>query len=1238
MGRQSYDAGGSGFAGGSLGMGAVNVVNEDEAAVTGDGTVTPFGHDLIEPGYSASGEEVASPTGDVKKAARGESQMVGVSDTRSDWYASSVEMVTCPDTYPLWRTRRPVVLVLTDPPSKEDNGKEASGVYHHHYRYLVVTPGAENEGLYGLPTAPSDDDMESIQKLMSKTKISTGSLAHLGSGGSMTSGDGNGGSFPVSLWENPFLDEDETMKDALSREFSIASHSQSGGALDKSNKSGGALSMYSEATSIMRMGGGTLGQYDLASLPYRTLDIDVATASVVKPSNQMDDDTASPKYTDDGILIDTWNGCNDISYQSYRIREGLKTQPDMASSTSEGGDSTAMSMESDKPQKRIFIVCYHLPVIVSKNPDTGEWQACWAESLLSKTDNSSFVSTFDPHWVGTVTTSTPIVDEADKQALVSLLASMDCTPLFFDQSVRDAHYKGFCKQVLWLAFHHVDLLDMHDPAFSMDLDATGTKKQGDGTLFDLHSMWDQNQVREWWKAYNVVNNTFAVEVAKMVSPDDVVWVHDYHLSLLPQMLGEEEKRLNDPKMTKKIFFLHIPFPVSMIFKEIECGLAILEGMLAADVVGFHGFTDARHFLSSAKRVLGLGHESMEGGLIGVKYKQKTVVVTMSSVSIEPYMVSAAMQLQTAIDGEAELRAKHAGKTIVAGLDVAQYLSGVGLKLSLYEKLLDDAPAWREKLVLVQRCLIPGARQLDEARTIREIRMQVDRIKQKHGKEVIDYDEVFGSTLPVDQRLALWKASDILLNTDVRGGLNLWPLEYVYAQKGLKAPGCVIASEFSAVFGILNGAFRISPFDTKSTLATIDKALTMSEVEREGRFLRDIEFVSSSSSDQWIQNVLRDLQDQTIDEMRNQVSEEKVSSEVQNVSDFLSSERDEQFTRLEPQSILSTYKASSRRVIILDFNGTIVIKEAVDSFFKRDAIGSAGDAPPRAVCESLEKLCSDPQNTVFVVSGDNNENVEKAIGNIPGLGLAASNGSCFSPPLTIGSTRTWLALDLGVDWESVKKVAIPIMSKFTVRTNGSFIKLAHSSIGWSYYSCDPEFGSLMAKYLVMELENELAAYDVRFVNLKGIVEVIPKRLNKGIIVKKILRDIAARDDSAGVDFILCMGDDVSDEKMFSSVFSFVSEMGDDYANLTPSPPVIQLTPGTLPASMPFLVEVPSVRCQNLDAPMHTYTVAVGKKMRHASMYVDGAEDVADLLMKLAAGSTDVHYEREEVGQRQTAFFS
>lgn len=622
-----------------------------------------------------------------------------------------------------------------------------------------------------------------------------------------------------------------------------------------------------------------------------------------------------------------------------------------------------------------------------------------------------------------------------------------------------------------------------------------------------------------------------------------------------------------------------------------------------------------------------------------------------------------MNFPTAINGAAELKSKHNSRAIIAGVDVAQYLSGVSLKLKTYEQLLRDSPSWRDKVVLVQRCLIPGARCLDEARTVKEIRGIVKQIKQRFGDAVIDYEEVYGSSMPVDQRLALWKAADCLFCADIRAGLNLLALEFVFAQKDSENPGIIIASEFSGVFGILNGALRISPFDMKLTLATVDRALTMSTEEREGRHLRDIDFVSSSGSDKWIQNVLRDLFEQSkFLDKEDSDGDENRSLEGKSVGALLASWQEEQFTRLRSQSVISAYKATSKRVIILDFNGTIVLKQAVDSYLKRDTVGSTIDAPPADVIESLRVLCADPKNTVFVVSGDNKENVEHAIGHIPGLGLGASNGSCFSPPLREGSTsRTWLALDLGVDWASVEQVALKIMAKFTARTNGSFIKRAHSSIGWSYYSCDPEFGSLQAKYLVIELERELAAFDVRFVNLKGIVEVIPRKLNKGIIVKKILRDVAAR-NQAGVDFILCMGDDISDEKMFTvsqtfvlftcctyvahfstpffcqSVFSFVSEMNEDYANVTPSPPVIQLSEGTLLASQPFLVESPTVRCNNLDEQMYAFTVSVGKKASHASQYVDDARDVADLLVKLSKGSQRAFFRRETDEEIQRMQFS
>ena len=156
--------------------------------------------------------------------------------------------------------------------------------------------------------------------------------------------------------------------------------------------------------------------------------------------------------------------------------------------------------------------------------------------------------------------------------------------------------------------------------------------------------------------------------------------------------------------------------------------------------------------------------------------------------------------------------------------------------------------------------------------------------------------------------------------------------------------------------------------------------------------------------------------------------------------------------------------------------------------------------------------------------------------------------------------------------------MPIISKFTARTNGSFVKLSHSSIGWSYYSCDPEWGSLQASHLVMELGEALHTFDVRFVALKAIVEVVPRKGHKGHIVKKILEDVKAR--KRNVDFVLCMGDDIADEKMFTSVVNF------------------------------------HTGSEGLVENHFAFNVAVGKKPTNASFYVDDASDVGDILVALS----------------------
>lgn len=1124
-------------------------------------------------------EEEAAANLDMEGVGGFDEETTGMPTTQS-MYTSSVELVTTPEEYPIWRTRRPVVVVLHKHPKQ---------IQHHFYRYMVVTPGATTETgaltMAELAATSNDDD--------------DGGDGMLDAGGGVNTSEENTGSTRVMMWEDPFQ------------------------SLQKSAASG--LSLDTTKSFITDKAGVT--KNSLINLPYRTFDIDVSTATPI-----LEEDAAD-------VRVDSWNNRDDISFRPYLIRDAMNVENRtkkslhrrMASGQSGGPYSSDVAMSDaaaaatnldgsgasggttpiPPSPSQIYFVCFHLPVVVVQNQDTKEWRASWSESLMARTEGSRALKVHKAHWVGTVTTHPPIASEDDKVKVRALLAEMDCTPIFLDPAVRQAHYYGFCKQVLWPAFHNIDL---------SDLSASGLVG-----LSHEASDWDQSRLGDWWASFQDVNSIFANLVAGMCKPSDIVWVHDYHLALLPMMMQQLEVAKFNRTITRKIFFLHIPFPTSQIFRELECGEAILEGMLHADVVGFHAFDHARHFLNAAKRILGLNYESLVGGLIGVNFHGKTVLVTMSNVSIEPKQVDAVLSLPSVHSGLTELKQKHNGRMIVCGVDIGQQLSGIALKLLAFERLLQDYPNWQSRVVMVQRVLLPGSRKADEAFTVRELHAVVKRIQDKFGTAVIDYQESSGSSYPMDQRLALWKASDVFMNTPIREGLNHWPMEYIYAHKEPEVPGVVIASEFSAVCSILNGALRVNPYDIQNLITIIDKALSMDMQERAGRRFRDIDFVSNSPSDKWTSNVLRDLKDAI---SRSTAGESSIGSSsatpmggttpmrrlgkselADTTAGFLARESIIAFPHLKIQALKEAYDATTQRVIVLDFNGTIVLKEPPGKYLKREILGTSGNKPPPQVLDALGCLCQDAKNTVFVVSGDSSENVISALGDIPGLGLATSNGAMYAPPVKAGETRRWKTFDLGVDWDAVKRVALPVLSKYTARSNGSFVKLTSFSIGWSYYSCDPEWGSLQASHLVLELESELRAFDVRFVTLKGIVEIVPRKLNKGLIVKKLLRDVAVQ-KPGGTDFILCMGDDISDEKMFTSVFSYIAEMGDE-KNAKPSPPVLN-TDGSVDTSMELSSE------GVVRNPLYSYAVAVGRKASHASSFVYDAQEVANALVLLAKG--------------------
>jgi len=324
--------------------------------------------------------------------------------------------------------------------------------------------------------------------------------------------------------------------------------------------------------------------------------------------------------------------------------EGFTSNLSSVTMTPNIGTSSHASLKtsfSRRQRQSIYFVCFHLPVILTHDDDTNEWKAIWAESLLAATEGSAIIRDYDPLWIGTVScASHPISTQKDKDAVTKVLAEMNCTPLFLDANLQDMHYKGMCKQVLWPAFHNVDLLDLSASGMASGAAKANSKMSEINTKSD----WDQSSLLAWWKAYQDVNAAFGDVLAQMLKPGDIMWVHDYHLSLLPKIVDDRERAEIGRSVTKKVFLLHIPFPTSQIFHELECGEEILKAMLHADVVGFHAFDHARHFLNATKRILGLNHESLIGGLIGIKIGRKTVLVTMHNVSVEPFQLEGTLRM------------------------------------------------------------------------------------------------------------------------------------------------------------------------------------------------------------------------------------------------------------------------------------------------------------------------------------------------------------------------------------------------------------------------------------------------------------------------------------------------------------------------------------------------------------------------------------------------------------------
>ncbi|KAJ0544797.1 putative alpha,alpha-trehalose-phosphate synthase (UDP-forming), Trehalose-phosphatase [Helianthus annuus] len=743
------------------------------------------------------------------------------------------------------------------------------------------------------------------------------------------------------------------------------------------------------------------------------------------------------------------------------------------------GDSDSISSGC---RERKIIVTNTLPLHIQRDPDTLKLTFSFDEDSLYWQLKDGFSPETEVVYVGSLKVE---VDASEQEEVAQkLLEEFNCVPTFLPHDLHKKFYAGFCKQQLWPLFHYM-LPICPDHADRFD--------------------------RLLWQAYVSANKIFADKVMEVADPDDdYIWVHDYHLMILPTFL---RKRYNRVKLG---FFLHSPFPSSEIYRTLPVRDEILKGLLNCDLIGFHTFDYARHFLSCCSRMMGLDYESKRGH-IGLDYFGRTVYIKILPVGIHMGRLESVLNLPITASKVKEISQRFKGKKLIVGVDDMDIFKGISLKLLAFEYLLQMNPAEQGNLVLIQ--IVNPARStgkdVEEAK--RETYLIVNRINETYGSP--DYKPVVLIDRPVAryEKSAYYSLADCCIVNAVRDGMNLVPYKYIVCRQhspDIDKSSMLVVSEFVGCSPSLSGAIRVNPWDIESVAGAISSAITMKDSEKKLRHEKHYKYVSSHDVAYWARSFMQDLE---------RASKDHYNKRCWGIGfglGFRVVSLSPSFRKLSPNYIVSAYKKSNRRAIFLDYDGTLVPQSSIVK------------SPSEELVSILSTLCSDPKNTVFIVSGRGRSSLSEWLAPCEKLGLAAEHGYFTRWSGSSEWESSIPATDL--EW---KEIAEPVMRLYTEATDGSSIEVKESGLVWHHQDADPDFGSCQAKELLVHLENVLANEPAVVKRGKHIVEVKPQGVTKGLVAEKILSRMVEKGE--GPDFVTCIGDDRSDEDMFESIRNTVS---------------------------------------------------------------------------------------------------
>lgn len=643
-------------------------------------------------------------------------------------------------------------------------------------------------------------------------------------------------------------------------------------------------------------------------------------------------------------------------------------------------------------------------------------------------------------WIGWPGIASDDLTPAEQKRIRTELKKRGCYPVFLTQEQIDNYYLGYCNATLWPLFHYFP----NKAIFSHD----------------------------YWTAYQQVNTLFAEAAQKLVSADTTVWVHDYQLMLLPALLRKKHKHATIG------FFLHVPFPSFEILRLLPEREALLEGLLGANLVGFHTYDYVRHFLSSVLRLL--GHESSLGT---VYYDDRTVQTDAFPIGIDYKQFSKTAKKRSVKKIIKSFNLPSRKTDVIVAVDRTDYSKGIPTRLDAFELFLKQHPEHVGNVVLVILA-VPSREGIEAYDDIRQlIEQKISRINGEFataGWSPIVYRH---QSLPFEELSALYSLADVMLVTPLRDGMNLVAKEFVATKH--KKDGVLVLSEMAGVATELPEALLVNPNDTPGVAHAIHTALSMPRKQQRIRMRAMQARIAEYTAQKWAEDFLTEL---LAASQKQQHQPKAINLNTQ-------------------KQVLSAYSRASSRLILLDYDGTL----------KRFVANPDANLarPSKRVQNLLKALAKDKRNKVIIISGRPKNILSSYFSGI-NLGLIAEHGGW------VFEAGSWIKSNItSRKW---KKVVKPILQQYTNRTPGARIEEKDFSMVWHYRGASPDLAYVRKQELRSALRAVLDLDTIDVFDGHKILEIKPKRMQKGALVTEMVAGKAW-------DFILAIGDDYTDEDMF-----------------------------------------------------------------------------------------------------------